>query len=335
MEKIAELFAEFRIKFSDFAFKALNTTLSDLKLLTLGELFAIDRLASGLVDLGFEAVNTAAHFHMLETVYGLNAQALQRMEKSGLDFNVSMKASEETAVDLQNQLAAFSLGQGSGSFLQAAGFFGLNLKPGETEQDIFKQLEQKVPEFIKSHGPLGKAEAAHLLGMMGIPVEELQRLIGNRVTHQGNKMPNLTEQQIAAMTKMKVSLDVASTEMHYLGYTAIGNLIQVFGPIAEGIYKFLGSADVGIGKAAGWFNAGDYETQAEARAQAKGFLAHAAVKPWWANGQGGQSVNVTVKQTNHINGSVDPEKIKKALKGGADYHAQKIKTALARTAPGQ
>jgi hypothetical protein len=337
--KIAELFADFKVKFSDTALRIANTALSELKLGTIAEAFAIDTLVRGFINLGSQAMSTSSHLHILSDAYGINTTWLQKMENAGFSYNVSAKQTEQTVVSLQRNLAAFRIGQGSSSFMQSAGFFGINLSQATSAKNLLEQLRSEVPEFIKKRGPLGKSEASLLLEGFGIPVEEIQRLIGDKVTKKGGaSLPVLTQEQIRRMTTLNSDMNILSRNVHYLAYTSISNLTKtitaldatigdinnLFTVIAhpedslKGLWGIIKGLSYNPSGASGsYINQGFLSEQAA--------LSNFGIKPT----SGGGAKPVTVNQKVSIAGAGNPTEVKKAV---TEANKKMIAT-LARTSP--
>ncbi len=239
--KVAELYADFRVDFQQATLDVVNTTLGELRLSTLAEIGSLAGLTAALVKLGTSAVSTASNYHMLAQVYGLNTTSLQRMEVAGLAANVSIDKMQQSAVGLQQNLAGLNLGQINQGFLEAAGFFGLNVRPGTTEDDMMKQLFKKVPQFVKAHGPMGKAMASSLLGQMGVAPEMLQYIMAGKQFGAGATMNN---PQIEALTKVNESLGELSRNLTFLAYGAIAPLVETLLPISQWMLAHTNAAHV-------------------------------------------------------------------------------------------
>jgi hypothetical protein len=341
--KIAELFAEFRIKFSDTSLKILNTTMSELKLGTLAEVFAIDQLTKRVISIGKEALQTASHFHILSDAYGINTTWLQRMQNAGLNYNVSAQQTEQTILSLQQNLAALRIGQGSASFMQAAGFFGVNLGSITSAKKLYEELQEKVPEFVKNRGKFGKAEASLLLQRMGIPVEEMQRLLGDKVTHGGSDINIMHHRQIEALTKLNSNIDILNKNAHFLAYDAIGNLVaslkvtnNILGDISN-LFTIIGHPTDSL-KAIGNIAWGNLRYLLQGH-QSQNASPYDLPNPSYSRFQNFlnrdlNNVSVNLSQKIHITGSSNPDDIKKAVKeANKDLHKRKLLATIARTSP--
>lgn len=254
--KVAELFADFRVDFQKETLALANMALGELRLGTIAEITTLAGLTRALYNVGVSAVRTASDYHMLGEVYGINANQLQRMEVAGLAANVSVDKMRQSALGLQNNLASLNLGQINSGFLEAAGFLGLNVAPGTTEDQMMAQLFKKVPEFVKAHGAMGRPMAAQLLGQLGMSPEALQYIMAGKRFGAGEVMQ---DPQIAALTQVNESLGVLSRDIEFLAYDAIGPLIQSILPITQWAVSHIGPVNTGL-KAAGHigFDLGTY-----------------------------------------------------------------------------
>lgn len=228
--KVAELYADFKVDFEKATFDVVNTTLGEMRLATIAEIASVAGLTRMLYNMGTAAVATASEYHMLGQVYGLNAQRLQGMEYAGLAANVSVDKVRQSVVALQQNLASLNLGQINAGFLEAAGFLGLSLRPGTTEQEAMDQLFKKVPEFVKARGAMGRPMAAQLLSQMGMAPEMLQQILSGRQTMPGRRME---DPQIEALTRVNESMRVLARNVEFLSYKAIGPLVEALIPISE------------------------------------------------------------------------------------------------------
>ena len=236
MGKIAELFVELGVKAKTSVLELFKTKLGELRVGTIAEIVSLEKLSQVLFDLGKQSLETAVHYKYLSEAFGINSQWLQKMEYAGQKFNVSVQQTDESIQGLQQNLAAFMIGQGSMGFLRAAGWFGVNFRPGMTAKDLLPQLAEKVPEFIKRHGALGAAEASLLLSQMGVDPAMIQELIhGPKALHVGDKAKIITDKNIAAMAALSANISITNQEVHYLAYDAIGKLIAVLQPFTESV----------------------------------------------------------------------------------------------------
>lgn len=238
--KVAELYADFRVDFEKATFDVVNTTLGEMRVSTIAEIATVAGLTRALYNLGTSAVATASEYHMLGQVYGLNAQHLQGMEYAGLAANVSVDKVRQSVLALQQNLAGLSLGQVNAGFLEAAGFLGLSIKPGTNEKEMMDQLFKKVPQFVKGHGAMGRPMAAQLLSQMGMAPEMLQQIMSGRQTMPGRKME---DPQIEAMTRVNESMRVLSRNIEFLAYKAIIPLVGTLLPISEWFLNDAGGVD--------------------------------------------------------------------------------------------
>lgn len=237
--KVAELYADFRINFSKATLDVANTALGELRLGTLAEIASLAGLTRMLFNVGAGALNTATHLHMLAAVYGLNTQGLQNMERAGLAANVSTDKFESSIIGLQNNLAGLNLGQVNAGFLEAAGFFGLGVGPGTSTDEVMDQLRKKVPQFVKAHGAMGKSMASMLLGQMGIDPEMMQYIMTGKKSIAGQ---NIKDPTIAALTETSNSLGVLSFDVKNLADNSIAPLVDVLGPISGYLETIAGVA---------------------------------------------------------------------------------------------
>lgn len=228
--KVAELYADFRVNFAKATLDVANTALGELRLGTIAEIASLAGLTRMLYNVGDHALKTATHLHMLAATYGINTQQLQHMEKAGLAANVSVDKMESSVLGLQNNLAALNLGQVNAGFLEAAGFFGLGVGPGTSADQMMDQLFKKVPSFVKAHGAMGKAMASTLLSQMGIAPEMMQYIMTGKKTAGG---PVIKDPTIEALTKTSESLSGLSFDVQNLGTEAISPLVEILGPISE------------------------------------------------------------------------------------------------------
>jgi hypothetical protein len=230
------LYADFKVDFEKASLDVVNTTLGEMRIATIAEIATIAGLTRALYNLGTSAVATASEYHMLGQVYGLNTQHLQGMEYAGLAANVSVDKVRQSVLGLQQNLAGLSLGQVNAGFLEAAGFFGLSIQPGTNEKEMMDQIFKKVPQFVKSHGAMGRPMAAQLLSQMGMAPEMLQQIMSGRQSMPGRKME---DPQIEALTRVNESMRVLARNIEFLSYKAIGPLVETLLPISE---WFLNSA---------------------------------------------------------------------------------------------
>jgi hypothetical protein len=229
-EKTAELYADFSLNFAKGDFDAAATSIGSIVSEAMGGVGVFGQFARGLLDIGMAAVKTATHFHELGQVYGLNTQNLQRMEIAGLQANVSMDKIEQSAVGLQNQLAELSLGHVNRDFLESAARLGVAVAPGMDQQQVMDQLFKKVPDFVKSHGKMGRAMATALLGRMSIAPEMMQQIMGGKEFGKG---PTMKDKNIESMTRVSENLHVLSRNIQYLSYNAIAPLVKALIPITN------------------------------------------------------------------------------------------------------
>ncbi len=330
--KVAELYAEFRVNFQKSTLDLANTTLGQLRLGTLAEIASLAGLTRMLFNVGTHALTTASHLHMLGKVYGLNAQGLQNMERAGLAANVSTEKMESSILGLQQNLAALSLGRLNDSFLQAAGFFGLRVGPGMAAEDVQRQMFKAVPAFVKAHGAMGKSMAATLLGDMGMDPEMLQYFMGGKSAQKGQ---NVTERNIDALTATSEAMDTLGFDLKNLGDNSIAPLVDVLGPIsgyletiasvaggvdnlahplrtAEGLGKsLLGAADekYNYRTTAQQKQASDYLLKLHNAHPTKGFGGFLA-QTFLTNGSKGGTVDNSSETTVHVHGSADSKTVK-------------------------
>ncbi|MDD5301503.1 MAG: hypothetical protein PHS14_00225 [Elusimicrobia bacterium] len=228
--KVAELYADFKVNFEKATLDVVNTTLGEMRLSTIAEIATLAGLTRALYNLGTSAVATASEYHMLGEVYGINATQLQRMEYAGVAANVGVDKMRASVLGLQQNLAGLNLGQINAGFLEAAGFFGLNVHPGTNSDQMMDQLFKKVPQFVKAHGQMGRAMASSLLGQMGVAPEMLQYILAGKKTGAGTVMRS---PEVEALTKVNESLGVLSRNLEFLAYKAIGPLVEELLPISE------------------------------------------------------------------------------------------------------
>lgn len=228
-DKVAELYADFKINFQKATLDVANTALGELRLGTIAEIASLAGLTRMLFSVGEHALKTATHLHMLGKVYGLNTQGLQNMERAGLAANVSTDKMEASILGLQQNLAALNLGRLNDSFLQAAGFFGVRVGAGMSEENLMDQLRKRIPQFVKAHGAMGKSMASLLLADMGMAPEMLQYFLGGKKEKSGQ---NLTEKNIDALTTTSEALDVVSMDIKNLADKSIAPLVKLLGPIS-------------------------------------------------------------------------------------------------------
>jgi hypothetical protein len=228
--KVAELYATFRVNFEKATLDVANTALGELRIGTLAEIASLAGLTRMLFDVGNNAVKTATHLHMLGTVYGLNTTQLQNMERAGLAANVSTDKMDASILGLQNNLAALNLGRVSDAFLQAAGFFGVRVGPGTSQDDLMNQLMKKVPQFIKAHGSMGKSMAGLLLQDMQVDPEMIQYFLGGKKSKPGVDVAGKT---IEALTATSEAMNMAAFDIRNLGTNSISPLVEILGPISD------------------------------------------------------------------------------------------------------
>lgn len=227
--KVAELYAEFKVDFQKSTMDVLNTSLGELKLSTIAEISSLAGLTRMLFSVGNNALKTASHLHMLGAVYGLNTQGLQNMERAGLAANVSTEKMEASVIGLQNNLAGLQLGQVSSGFLEAAGRFGLNIGPGVNADQMIDQLMKTVPQFVKAHGAMGKSMASLLLSNMGVDPEMIQYLMKGQKFTGGQ---NIKDPTIEALTTASSSMAVLGFDIKNLASNSIAPLAELLGAIA-------------------------------------------------------------------------------------------------------
>ncbi|MDE2019609.1 MAG: hypothetical protein KGJ13_04660 [Patescibacteria group bacterium] len=190
--------------------KGLSTAISGITLGGAATLLFMDRLVHAMFKLGREGLTTAAHYRMLNQVFGINTQWLQKMQYLGVQHNVTAKQTQESIVGLTTNLAAFSLGMGSQAFMQAAGFLGLKMRPGMTAADIMEQLKGGLlKNFINKRESMGdknaRAEAALLLSELGMSPAMIQDLTGQKAKMSVHDQ--LTTQQIKALTTLNNTIE--------------------------------------------------------------------------------------------------------------------------------
>ena len=229
METLAEFFIKLTAKIGDLAgISSLETSLSNVTIFGAASIFALDKMAKMVINLGREGLRTAAHYKLLNEAFGINTTWLQRMQYWGLQNNITAKQTEQSIVGIKTNLAAFSLGMGSQGFMQAAGFLGLNLKPGMGAKDIIKQLKEgKLSQFISQRSAMGdknaRAEAALLMAELGISPALIQELITG-------KKPQMTHEQIMRQQEITKLTELNNT---------IGNLVMEF---KFGVFKKMADA---------------------------------------------------------------------------------------------
>ena len=243
--KVAELFAEFRIAFNKGTLDIVNTTFGELRIGTLAEIASLAGLTKMLFSVGEHAVKTASHLHMLGKAYGLNTTLLQDMTRAGLAANVSASDMEAGITSLQSTLADLNLGQISEGFLQAAGFFGLRVGPGMTQKDIENQMMKLVPQFIKMHGggEQATAMAGNLIERMGMPRSMLQYFMGGKVAQPGK---DVNERLIDSLTKTSNRLQTLSYDISNLSINYIEPLVDSLIPIGQAAAEWASQFGTGI-----------------------------------------------------------------------------------------
>jgi uncharacterized coiled-coil protein SlyX len=328
--RVAELYAEFRVSFQKATLDVLNTTLGELRIGTLAEIASLAGLTKMLFNVGSNAIRTATHLHMLGAVYGLNTQKLQNMERAGLAANVSTDKMEASIRGLQDNLAALNLGRVSDSFLQAAGFFGVRVGPGTSEDDLMEQLRKNVPQFIKAHGAMGKDMAAVLLQDMGVSPEMIQSFTKGKKEILGQ---NITDKNIEKLTKASEMMNVASLNISNLSSNIVAPIVSAIGTAsgylstiadfyvhAEQLTNPLAAGEAWAKYAMGGMQSLSYISPTEAKAKANEalFNKHYPVQskffPPWLSGAGtyseGKKFDITYKTTVNTYG-VEDEKIAK------------------------
>ncbi len=239
-DKVAELYAQFRVDFQRGTLDVLNTTLGELKVGTLAEIATLAGLTHMLFQVGAHATETATHLYMLGKVYGLNTQELQNMARAGLAANVSTEKFEASVLGLQNNLASLNLGQVNDGFLRAAGFFGLHVGPGMSADAVEKQMIKAVPSFVKAHGAMGRSMASVLLSEMGMDPDMLNYFMTGK---KGSPGQNITEKNIAALAASSAHMNVLGMDIKNLGANSIAPLVDVLGDISA--FTPLGAAGAG------------------------------------------------------------------------------------------
>lgn len=231
--KVAELYADFRVNFARATLDVANTALGELRLGTLAEIASLAGLTKMLFNAGQGALKTATHLHTLAAVYGFNKTQLQDMERAALAANVSTDKFESSIIGLQQNLAGLNLGQVNAGFLEAAGRFGLNVAPGMDADKMMDQLMKKVPQFLKAHkGAVGQTMASMLLGQMGLDPEMIQYITTGKKAVKG---PDIKDPMIESLTKTSEALHVLSFDVRNLSTNYIGPLVNALQPLSGAI----------------------------------------------------------------------------------------------------
>ena len=247
--KVAELFADFRIAFNKGTLDIVNTTMGELRIGTLAEIASLSGLTKMLFNVGEHAMKTATNLHAIGKEYGFNTRWLQDYRRAGLAANVSTEDMDASAQSLQRTLANINLGQINQGFLQAAGFLGLRVGPGMTAKDVDTKLMTLVPQYIRRRGggEIATAEAANLIEQLGLPRSMIQHFLGGKEVVPGK---DLNTQAIEALTKTSEHLNTSLMNFNNYLSTTIEPIVDSLIPIGQALAVWASQFGAGITAAA-------------------------------------------------------------------------------------
>lgn len=207
------------------------TSLSNMKLETLGEITALGVMADIFKNVATQAMGTASSFTSLSSEFDINTQLLQRWQNVAVKSNVPIEAVANSFTNVQKILTGFKQGQINTGFLQGASFLKIQDANQLTYDQLFQVLRTRVPEMIRTRG---RAETSNALAMMGIDPAMIQMLaLSSRQFQAREAGPIMSKAQIQNWVELNEQIITLKRNLQLIGQ-------EIGGPIIKALNSFIG-----------------------------------------------------------------------------------------------
>lgn len=171
--KIADFFAELKVKGDTLTMRDMVSRMGDMKLQTFGVITALSVLGTLLKDAAGQAMGMATGYTTLNKELGISSELLQRWQNVARTTNVPIDAVAQSFSNVQKILTGFRQGVQNEGFLKGASFLGIPNANFLSYDQFFEALRSRVPALLKARG---QSYVSGALGMMGVDPAMVQML---------------------------------------------------------------------------------------------------------------------------------------------------------------